>query len=206
MKRLLGAFLLATALQSTLTYEVQARPRHRVHIQPQAQESGLFGFFHRLGFGQSEVKIVHRPRHGGHRARHRAEKLKETPSATESVSEHVSGFGSSVVSAARSYIGAGAIFGRANLWCATFVNYILAKTGHEGTHSDLAFSFAHYGHEVSGPEVGAIAVMGRRGGGHVGIVTGTDGHGNPIIVSGNHGNRVREAVYPRHRIITFRKP
>jgi len=76
----------------------------------------------------------------------------------------------------------------------------------EGTHSDLAFSFAHYGHEVSGPEVGAIAVMGRRGGGHVGIVTGTDGHGNPIIVSGNHGNRVREAVYPRHRIITFRKP
>ena len=32
-----------------------------------------------------------------------------------------------------------------------------------------------------------------RGGGHVGIITGIDASGNPIMISGNNGNRVREA-------------
>ena len=41
-----------------------------------------------------------------------------------------------------------------------------------------------------GPQVGAIAVMGRRGGGHVGVVSGIDANGNPIIVSGNHNHTV----------------
>jgi uncharacterized protein (TIGR02594 family) len=54
--------------------------------------------------------------------------------------------------------------------------------------------------------VGAIAVMSRRGGGHVGIVSGIDASGNPIIISGNHGHRVREAVYPRSRIYAFVVP
>ena len=37
---------------------------------------------------------------------------------------------------------------------------------------------------------------GRRGG-HVGVVSGIDASGNPIIISGNHGRRVAEAVYSR---------
>ena len=47
------------------------------------------------------------------------------------------------------------------------------------------------------PQVGAIAVMGRHGGGHVGVVSGIDANGNPIIVSGNHNHTVAESVYPR---------
>ncbi len=70
----------------------------------------------------------------------------------------------------------------------------------------MASSFAHYGHRISGPQVGAIAVMGRRGGGHVGVVSGIDPHGNPIIVSGNHGHRVAESVYPRRRIYAYVLP
>jgi uncharacterized protein (TIGR02594 family) len=59
---------------------------------------------------------------------------------------------------------------------------------------------------VSGPQVGAIAVMGRRGGGHVGIVSGIDAGGNPIVVSGNNGNRVREAPISRGRIYAYVMP
>ncbi len=59
---------------------------------------------------------------------------------------------------------------------------------------------------MHGPEIGAIAVMGRRGGGHVGVVLGIDANGNPIIVSGNHNHTVAEAVYPRSRIITYVMP
>jgi hypothetical protein len=49
-------------------------------------------------------------------------------------------------------------------------------------------------------------VMGRRGGGHVGVVSGIDAAGNPILVSGNNGNRVREASYPRGRIYAYVMP
>lgn len=117
-----------------------------------------------------------------------------------------SGFGvSNVVAEARRYIG-GNPTGRSRLWCARFMNMVLKRSGHEGTGSDMASSFAHYGHRVSGPQIGAIAVMGRRGGGHVGVVSGIDAKGNPIIVSGNHGHRVAESVYPRGRIYAYVMP
>jgi hypothetical protein len=49
-------------------------------------------------------------------------------------------------------------------------------------------------------------VMGRRGGGHVGIITGIDASGNPIMISGNNGNRVKEAPISRGRIYAYVMP
>jgi uncharacterized protein (TIGR02594 family) len=118
-----------------------------------------------------------------------------------------SSFGSSnVVAEARRYLG-GNPTGRGSLWCARFMNMVLQHTGHRGTGSDMANSFASYGQRVSGPQVGAIAVMGRgRGGGHVGIITGIDDKGNPIMISGNNGNRVKEAPISRGRIYAYVMP
>ena len=89
-----------------------------------------------------------------------------------------SGFASSnVVSEARRYLG-GNPTGRGSLWCARFTNMVLQHSGYRGTGSDMASSFAKYGQRVSGPQVGAIAVMSRgRRGGHVGIITGVDASG-----------------------------
>ena len=116
------------------------------------------------------------------------------------------GFGSSnVVAEARHYIG-GNPTGRGSLWCGRFMNMVLQHAGYRGTGSDMARSFASYGQRVSGPQVGAIAVMGRRGGGHVGVVSGIDAQGNPIVVSGNNGNRVREAPVSRGRIYAYVMP
>ena len=86
------------------------------------------------------------------------------------------------------------------------MNMVLERSGYHGTGSDLARSFANYGQRVSGPQIGAIAVMGRRGGGHVGVVSGIDASGNPIVVSGNNGNRVREAPIARGRINAYVMP
>ena len=129
------------------------------------------------------------------------------PSSTASGAMAISGgFGSSnVVAEARRYLG-GNPTGRGRLWCARFMNMVLERTGLHGTGSDLARSFASYGQRVSGPQVGAIAVMARRGGGHVGIVSGIDAGGNPIVVSGNNGNRVREAPISRGRIYAYVMP
>lgn len=118
-----------------------------------------------------------------------------------------SGFTSSnVVAEARKYIG-GNPTGRGSLWCARFANMVLQHSGYRGTGSDMASSFAKYGQRVSGPQVGAIAVMTRgRRGGHVGIITGIDASGNPIMISGNNGNRVREAPVSRGRIYAYVMP
>jgi uncharacterized protein (TIGR02594 family) len=116
------------------------------------------------------------------------------------------GFGSSdVVSEARRYIG-GNPTGRGSLWCARFMNMVLERSGHHGTGSDMARSFASYGQRISGPQIGAIAVMGRRGGGHVGVVSGIDASGNPILVSGNNRNRVVEAPVASGRIYAYVMP
>ena len=115
--------------------------------------------------------------------------------------------GSGLVEAARSFIGRGNPTGRRSLWCAAFMNLVLKRTGHQGTGSDMARSFSSYGQRISGPQVGAIAVMSRgRRGGHVGVVSGVDAKGNPIIVSGNHGNRVAEATYSKGRIYAYVMP
>ncbi|MGC2453537.1 MAG: TIGR02594 family protein [Pseudolabrys sp.] len=110
----------------------------------------------------------------------------------------------SLVSEARKYIGTNPT-GRGSLWCGAFMDLVLKRAGHAGG-GNLASAYARYGTRVGGPQIGAIAVMGRRGGGHVGVVSGVDANGNPIIVSGNHNHTVAEAVYPAGRIHAYMLP
>jgi uncharacterized protein (TIGR02594 family) len=187
-----------------------ARPHHGRHL-------------HQASHGHHHARHHHVHRHHGmrHRGRHLARPARGAPSASQpsfGFAESHSGpgaqpqfqsggFGSSgVVAEARRYIG-GNPTGRGRLWCARFMNMVLEKSGHRGTGSDMARSFASYGQRISGPQVGAIAVMSRgRGGGHVGVVSGIDASGNPIVVSGNHGHRVAESVYSKSRIYAYVMP
>lgn len=112
-----------------------------------------------------------------------------------------------IVAEARKYMGTNPT-DRKRLWCARFMNYVLAKLGYEGTNSDAAKSFAYYGKRISEPQVGAIAVLTRgRKGGHVGVVSGVDAKGDPIIISGNHTRSgVGEGIYARSRVIAYVLP
>jgi uncharacterized protein (TIGR02594 family) len=94
------------------------------------------------------------------------------------------------------------------LWCADFMNFVLRRTGGEGTGSRAARSFLKYGKMLDSPRVGAIAIMSRAGpnNGHVGVVRGTDGQGNPIIVSGNHGPTVTQSTYAKERVLGYVMP
>ncbi|HEU4661439.1 MAG TPA: TIGR02594 family protein [Pseudolabrys sp.] len=105
---------------------------------------------------------------------------------------------------ARRYLGTNPI-GWKHVWCGAFMDMVLRNTGHPGGGVS-AKAYAHYGRRVHGPQVGAIAVMARRGGGHVGIVTGIDPHGNPIIISGNYNHKVVEAPFPRGSIFAYVVP
>lgn len=88
---------------------------------------------------------------------------------------------------------------RSTLWCATAMNRWFGG----GTGSDLAKSYLKYPRGTG--SVGDVAVATRRGGGHVGLVSGTC-EGGVMMISGNNGGRVRESCYPRSRIIAFVRP
>lgn len=94
------------------------------------------------------------------------------------------------------------------LWCADFMNFVLHKAGGKGTKSRAARSFLQFGKKLDGPRVGAIAILRRAGpnNGHVGVVRGTDGQGNPILVSGNHGPVVTQSMYPKHKVLAYVMP
>jgi uncharacterized protein (TIGR02594 family) len=94
------------------------------------------------------------------------------------------------------------------LWCADFMNFVLRRAGGKGTRSRAARSFLKYGKRLKEPRVGAIAILSRKGplNGHVGIVRGTDGRGNPILVSGNSANKVRQWTYPKRRVLGYVMP
>ena len=191
-----AAMAIVSAALVALATPASARSAHRGrHVHAAAH-----------GYHHSRRQLA-RSRHGGRRrlARQAAPLSPwDDPAFAGPAPGGFSGF-SDVVAEARRYIG-GNPTGRGRLWCARFMNLVLERSGHRGTGSDMASSFARYGQRVAGPQVGAIAVMSRHGGGHVGVVSGIDPHGNPIVVSGNHGHRVAEAVYPRGRVYAYVMP
>lgn len=143
----------------------------------------------------------------GRHAQRVSKRATSAPAARPMSFAATGGFGSSgLVAQARQYVGTNPT-GMGALWCARFMNMVLEKSGRRGTGSNMANSFANYGRRVSGPQVGAIAVMSRgKRGGHVGIVSGIDTAGNPIVISGNYNRRVAETVIPRGRIYAYVMP
>lgn len=87
------------------------------------------------------------------------------------------------------------------VWCGCWLS--LEIFGENRRELWLAKNWLKFGKTV--PRVGSIAVLGRRGGGHVGVVVGFDGS-DPILKSGNHSNRVAVATYTRSRVIAFVSP
>jgi uncharacterized protein (TIGR02594 family) len=156
-------------------------------------------------FANAPVKAAHSKRQA--RAKTvKTVKTVRTVQATSAYATAPSSFSSSsVVAEARRYIGTNPT-NRRSLWCGAFMNMVLQRTGHK-PGGNLARGYASYGQRVSGPQIGALAIMSRgRGGGHVGVVSGIDANGNVIVVSGNHNNTVAESVYPRGRIYAYVMP
>jgi hypothetical protein len=88
------------------------------------------------------------------------------------------------------------------LVCAINVNAELARRGIRGTGSALAESFLHWG-RPSRPVAGAVAVYGRRGGGHVAIVSRVVGGRVYVWNPSSRAHRWREVEY-RGRAIAYR--
>jgi hypothetical protein len=90
------------------------------------------------------------------------------------------------------------------LICAINVGSALAERGIKGTGSALALSYLKWG-RASAPVPGAVAVSGRRGGGHVAIVSRVEGNQVYVWNPSPRGRGWQEVAY-RHRAISYRVP
>jgi uncharacterized protein (TIGR02594 family) len=115
------------------------------------------------------------------------------------------GGGSDVVAEASRWIGSRKFTAPPGPWCADAVSAWLQRTGHRPLDSRMASAALAYGPQLSGPQVGALAVLGSRRGwaAHVGIVSGVESDGSIRLISGNWGARVAEAVISRRSVVAF---
>jgi uncharacterized protein (TIGR02594 family) len=156
----------------------------------------------RFGFGPHWAD-VQKPKKTPQRvASKKAPKVAAKPKAAQRppVSQAEAVQPSNLVATARQYLGTNPT-GWARLWCGRFMAMVAPQAARLIGNANLAVNWAKL--PRTSPRVGAIAVLTRRGGGHVGVVSGFDRKGNPIIISGNHNRRVAEAVYPKHRVIAY---
>jgi len=193
-----ATLLLCTVALALVAASATARPRHHAD-QASAQVDSADRDVRYADAPVPATAGTSTPEVRGHRS-HRGRKSAYEAAQSHSNSAYAGFTGNSVVEEARKYIGTNPT-GRGSLWCGAFMDMVLKQTGHTGG-GNLAWGYSHYGTRVSGPQVGAIAVMH----GHVGVVSGVDANGNPIIVSGNHNHTVAEAVYPRGRISAYVMP
>ena len=87
-------------------------------------------------------------------------------------------------------------------WCGLFVGYVMGKSGRFVVKEwyrakEWASPLLT---KLDSPAYGAIAVLSRHGGGHVGIVIGKDAQGNIMLLGGNQGDMVQISPFKPERI------
>lgn len=92
-------------------------------------------------------------------------------------------------------------------WCGVAVAAWMTNRDIEvPKHWYRAKAWLDWGINMWEPEVGAVVVIDREGGGHVGLVTGITPDGSLRVFGGNQGNRVCEAVFDPARVLGYRWP
>lgn len=91
-------------------------------------------------------------------------------------------------------------------WCAAAMNAWLEAVGIKSPRSGAAKSYIPWGKSIPVPVYGCIAVLGRDGGGHVGIAVGINKAGNLLIYGGNQNDMVRVSAFPMSRVLGYRLP
>lgn len=106
-----------------------------------------------------------------------------------------------LLSIANRFIGHRNPTGTHRAWCADFVGYVLQKAGYRGSGSGVAISYRHYGHRVSVPSPGDIAVMRN----HVTFFYSYGGRGF-YGLGGNQHHIVKVSSFPLSKVVAWVRP
>jgi len=103
-------------------------------------------------------------------------------------------------------LGSGRALGSKSAWCASFMNWVLSRSGYRGTQSAWARSFERLGTRLEKPRPGCIVVFWRKskksGKGHVGIWL-SETEGTIQVLGGNQDDKVQVSDYPKHRVTAY---
>jgi uncharacterized protein (TIGR02594 family) len=98
-------------------------------------------------------------------------------------------------------------------WCASFVNWVLKKSGYNGAGSAWSHSWKDWGDGLSKPAVGCVAFIdwgkvdaSKKGKGHVGFVVGKTAKGSIVLLGGNQSDEVRYTAFQASHIQAYRVP
>jgi uncharacterized protein (TIGR02594 family) len=93
-------------------------------------------------------------------------------------------------------------------WCGGAMAKWVSEAGHAYPKRFYrALTWADWGNAAPGPRLGAVAVLTRKGGGHVGIVTAITANGSHVrLFGGNQNDAVNEAWFPASRVTAYRLP
>lgn len=90
-------------------------------------------------------------------------------------------------------------------WCASFVCWVLEKSGFKSTDSAWARDYLNYGKKCD-PQYGCIVVFSRgSNSGHVGFYVKSDAD-YIYVLGGNQSNQVNVSKYPKSRVLGYRWP
>lgn len=89
-------------------------------------------------------------------------------------------------------------------WCSSFVNWCFKTAGYTGTRRADAKSWMNWGEPATAVR-GAVCVLTRTGGGHVGFFVREDDR-FVWLLGGNQSNEVNISPYPKTRILGYRMP
>ena len=92
-------------------------------------------------------------------------------------------------------------------WCSSFLNWVFAQHGINGTGSALARSWLEWGMALDAPKLGCVVVLEREDPsgwkGHVGLFLRMDGD-QVVLLGGNQLDEVREHNYPLSSVLAYR--
>lgn len=92
-------------------------------------------------------------------------------------------------------------------WCGVFVAWCLRECQCEPPRAWYrARAYLDWGHVMATPAVGAVAILERAGGGHVGFVVGRAPADRIVLLGGNQGDAVSIAAFERGRVLGYRWP
>ena len=145
--------------------------------------------------------------HHGHHRHHQQRVTVPIAMAAPSIFSFHQSKGAAMLAEAERWIGSKNPTGFRGPWCGAFQAMVARKVGVEPPSGYLqAKRWLGAGKRLSGPAVGAIAVLLRKGGGHVGVVAGIEPNVDPLTVSGNHNRRVGLGIYPKSRVLAYVEP
>jgi uncharacterized protein (TIGR02594 family) len=92
-------------------------------------------------------------------------------------------------------------------WCGAFCAWAMQQARHDyPARYASARAWLDWG-EPCGADLGAVAVLQRRGGGHVGFVDAVSADGRFVrLLGGNQGDAVSQAWFSASRVIGYRRP